>query len=233
MLFRSDKDRKLQYQGRIDDNQREELVKSQDARVALDAMFAGKPVPVQNTNAFGCTTKWMSKATGVEQEMARIEAQPVTIEPITADALKTLKANATDKPVLFYFWSPSNAASTEQFRGFMETYWMYNKERGFNMVTIATGDQAAALDFLKKQHAYNPNKIYTGDRASLSAAWGSAIPNGAYAAVVGPGGKVLWQKAGKVDHVDPRRVILVNMPDTRGYIGQQKYWTEVMAQAKK
>lgn len=232
-IYLFDQQRKLQYQGRIDDNQREDLVKTLDARAALDAMLAGKPVAVQNTGAFGCTTKWMSKATGVEQELARNQAAKVTIEPITADGLKQLKANPTDKPVLFYFWSPANALSTSQLHGFMETYWMYHKERGFDMVMVATGDQQAALDVLKKEYASNPNRLFAGDRASLQAAWGSSVPAGAYTAVVGPGGKILYQKAGKVDIVDPRRVVLVNLPDTRGYIGQQAYWTAVMAKAKK
>ena len=45
-IFIFDKERKLRYEGRIDDSQRESLVKTQDARQALDAMLAGKPVPV-------------------------------------------------------------------------------------------------------------------------------------------------------------------------------------------
>ena len=45
-LFIFDQERKLRYQGRIDDNQREELVKVHDARNALDALLAGRPVPV-------------------------------------------------------------------------------------------------------------------------------------------------------------------------------------------
>ena len=63
-IFIFDEQRKLRYQGRIDDNQREELVKTQDACNALDAILAGKPVPVAETRAFGCTTKWLSKASG-------------------------------------------------------------------------------------------------------------------------------------------------------------------------
>ena len=60
-VFIFDKDRKLRYEGRIDDAQRESIVKKQDARAALDAMVAGKPVPVPHTPAFGCSTKWKSK----------------------------------------------------------------------------------------------------------------------------------------------------------------------------
>src|SRR5437870_11533680 len=48
-IFIFDKDRKLRYEGRIDNAQRESLVKIQDARVALDAMLAGRPVEVTHT----------------------------------------------------------------------------------------------------------------------------------------------------------------------------------------
>lgn len=236
-IYLFDQQRKLQYQGRIDDNQREDLVKTQDARNALDAMLAGKPAPVATTGAFGCTTKWMSKATGVEEEMAKIQAAPVTLEPVGAEELKKLRANGTPKPMLFYFWSPGNAASTSQFRAFMETYWMYHKERGFDMVTVATGstgEQQAALDVLKKQYASNPNKYFTGDRASLQAAWGAAVPaSSPYTAVIGSDGGIVYQKAGKIDIVDVRRAILANLPDTRGYVGQQAYWTAAVRTPRK
>ena len=54
--FSVDRNRTLQYQGRIDDNVNESLVKSRDARAAIDAGLPCKPVPVQETKAFGCTT---------------------------------------------------------------------------------------------------------------------------------------------------------------------------------
>ena len=60
-VFIFDKDRKLRYEGRVDDSQRASLVKTQDARNALEALLAGKPVPVAHTPAFGCSTKWKSK----------------------------------------------------------------------------------------------------------------------------------------------------------------------------
>src|SRR5689334_11447419 len=56
-IFIFDKDRKLRYEGRIDDSQRESNVRKQDARAALDALVAGKPVAVPHTPAFGCSTK--------------------------------------------------------------------------------------------------------------------------------------------------------------------------------
>ena len=47
----------LLYHGRIDDSRRESQVTSMDLRSALEAVLAGKPVPVQETKAFGCTIK--------------------------------------------------------------------------------------------------------------------------------------------------------------------------------
>src|SRR6266446_5495449 len=43
-IFIFDKDHKLQYEGRVDDNQREPLVKVSDARNAIDSLLAGRPV---------------------------------------------------------------------------------------------------------------------------------------------------------------------------------------------
>ena len=45
------------YHGRIDDSQRENKVVSKDLRAALDLVLGGKPVPVRETKAFGCSIK--------------------------------------------------------------------------------------------------------------------------------------------------------------------------------
>src|SRR6266436_3779397 len=53
-VFIFDRDRKLRYEGRVDDNQREPLVKVSDARNALDSLLAERPVIVAHTAVFGC-----------------------------------------------------------------------------------------------------------------------------------------------------------------------------------
>ena len=45
------------YHGRIDDSQRENRITTTDLRTALDSVLSGKPVPIQETKAFGCTIK--------------------------------------------------------------------------------------------------------------------------------------------------------------------------------
>src|SRR5262249_44138897 len=157
-----DRARKLQYQGRIDDNQREDLVKSHDARNAIDALLAGTPVPVAQTGAFGCTTKWLSKATGVEEEAARIKAAPVTLDLVGADDLKSLRANRTGKVLLVHFWSLDCAACVSQFLDLETTYRMY-RGRAFDFVTVSTNrpsSKPAVLAFLQQQYASNGNKLF-------------------------------------------------------------------------
>ena len=140
-LFIFDHERKLRYQGRIDDNQREELVKVHDARNALDALLARRPVPVRETKTFGCTTKWLSKASGVEQEWARIQKEPVTVGMVGVDELKRMRANPTDKVMLVRFWSTGCADCTRDFFDLETTYRMY-RQRAFDLVTISTDPPA-------------------------------------------------------------------------------------------
>jgi peroxiredoxin len=236
-IFLFDQNRRLQYQGRIDDNQREDLVKSQDARNAIEAMLAGRPVALATTNAFGCTTKWMSKASGVAEEWAKIQAEPVTVDMVGAEDLKSLRANATGKVLLVSFWSTGCSTCVSQFLDLETTYRMY-RLRSFDFVTVATNppaDAPSVMEFLRKQHASSPNKQFaSADAASLQAAWGAQWRLGApFTMVLAPGGKVLYQKEGKLDILELRRVILANMPDTKSYFGQQAYWQAAVADSTK
>ena len=73
--FIFDQQRILRYEGRIDSNQREELATKHEARDAVDALLAGKPVAVTDTPAVGCSTKWAYKAANVENEIAQFQRE--------------------------------------------------------------------------------------------------------------------------------------------------------------
>lgn len=58
-IYVFDRERKLRYHGRIDDNHRDESrVTSHDLRDALDALLAGREPAAPETVAFGCSVKW-------------------------------------------------------------------------------------------------------------------------------------------------------------------------------
>src|SRR5947209_10415049 len=96
-LFIFDEKRNLRYQGRIDNNPREPLVTSRDARNAIDAILAGLPVPLAKTPSVGCSTKWLYKEEGRKEELAEIERKPVELRPANEEELKTLRKNPTGK----------------------------------------------------------------------------------------------------------------------------------------
>src|SRR5690606_36485327 len=83
-LFLFDKGRKLRYAGRIDDSRfgEPDTITKHDAREAIEAMLAGKPVAEAVTRAHGCSTKWAAKRHLVGEYNAKFEAKEATIETI-------------------------------------------------------------------------------------------------------------------------------------------------------
>src|SRR6266481_1560675 len=153
-IFIFDRNRKLQYEGRVDDNQREMLVKTSDARNALESLLAGRPVTVTHTGVFGCSTKWKYKSASRLEALRKIEAEPVALEMVTADELKKLRANPTGKLLLINFWATWCAACLEEFPDLQTTLRMY-RTREFEFVTVsanAPDERPGVMKFLEKQH---------------------------------------------------------------------------------
>ncbi len=61
-VYLFDKDKRLSYHGRIDDNWKDESsVKNQELADALRAMTAGRPVEAKQFPSMGCSIKWRSQ----------------------------------------------------------------------------------------------------------------------------------------------------------------------------
>ena len=226
-VFIFDSERKLRYEGRVDNSQRESLVKTQDARNAIDALLAGKPVPVAHTGVFGCSTKWISKQAGRAEADKKIEAEPVNLELASADDLKKLRSNGTGKVLLVNFWATWCGPCVHEFPELEDTYRMY-RLRDFDMVMIAGNlpdEKPGVLKALQKQHASGRNLLFGSDdtyamQAAFDPKWEAGVP---YTVLLAPDGKVLYREGGEVDILKLRRTILANLPDP-DYIGQRAYW---------
>jgi thiol-disulfide isomerase/thioredoxin len=228
-IFVFDQDRKLRYSGRLDDNAQESLVKSSDARNAIDALLGGEQVSAASTTAFGCSPKWLSKASGVAEETARIEAEPVKLNSANGDDLRKLRANPTGKLLLVNFWATWCGPCLSEFPDLQATYRMY-RNRDFAFVNVAENDpaeKASVLKLLQKQHASSTNLIFgTSDTSGLQEAFdhnmGAAVP---FTVVIAPNGDIVYQEEGEVTILALRRAILENLPDPKSYPGQQAYWS--------
>lgn len=229
-VFVFDSARKLVFQGRIDNSQRESLVKTRETRSAIDAALAGRAPEVTTTGVFGCSIKWKSKASSRDAEMKRILAEPVAVEPVTAGGLKALRANPTGKLLLVNFWATWCGPCLTEFPSLQETFRMYRR-RDFDMVTVSTNlpdEREGVMRVLTKYHASTRNLQFAAtdidaQQAAFDPEWKAGVP---YTVLIAPDGKVVYRKQGEVDLLDLRKAILSNLPDS-DYVGHRAYWASL------
>jgi peroxiredoxin len=229
-VFVFDAQRKLRYEGRIDNSQRESLVKTQETRAALDDLLAGRDAEATHTGVFGCSIKWKSKASSRDAEMKKILAEPVTVEPVSAEGLKALRKNSTGKLLLVNFWATWCGPCLTEFPSLQETFRMYRR-RDFDMVTVSTNlpdEREGVMRALTKFHASTRNLQFDSTGAyALQAAfdpkWQAGVP---FTVLIAPDGHIAYQKQGEIDILELRKAVLANLPDS-DYVGHRAYWASL------
>ena len=210
-VFVFDAERKLRYAGRIDDAERESLVKAQDLRDALDALLAGHQPEVAQTRVFGCSIKWAGKVDQVKVWMDKADAEPVVVELADAAAIKALRTGG-GKVRLVNFWATWCGPCVAEFPELVEIFRMY-RGREFEFVTVSANypdEKAEVLKFLTKHHASMKNLLWnSNDKNALVEAfepkWQGALP---FTMLLGPKGEVLFQKNGAIDALELKRAIV-------------------------
>jgi len=199
--FIFDSERKLRYQGRIDDMENPAKTPTvQDVRNAIDALLAGKPVPVETTRVFGCSIKWAEKAN-----------EPVKLDSIDARGIADVVKNHSDKLRLINVWATWCGPCVAEFSDLVTLNHMY-RDRGVQFVTITTDDmanRAKAYAFLQKKQASGLNYIYAGDDKYklmdvIDPKWKGALP---YTLLVEPNGKIVYAHEGAIDFEELKKVI--------------------------
>ncbi len=211
-----DKERTLRYVGRIDDSEVKE-VKSHDARNAIEALLADKPVPVETTKVFGCSTKWADKRDDTKRSLARWDAEAVKIAPIDASAVKALAKNDSKKLRLINVWATWCGPCVAELPELVEINRMYRK-RPFEAITISMDDlkkKDQALGMLQKLHVSTTNHIFASDDkdalvAALDPDWPGPIP---HTILIAPDGKIIYRHTGQFDPLELKKAIV-------GYLGR-------------
>jgi thiol-disulfide isomerase/thioredoxin len=219
-VFIFDKDRKLRYQGRIDDVENPyKTPHVYDTRNALDAVLAGKEVPVATTKVFGCSVKWAEKSDWITKAEVQWAKEPVKLDTINVAGIKELLKNNTDKLRLINVWATWCGPCVAEFPDFITMNRMY-RDRSFEFVSISADDPAnkdKALKFLQKKQASATNYIFSVDDKyklieAIDPKWEGALP---YTLLVEPNGKIIYAHQGAIDPAEIKRLI-VDSP----YIGR-------------
>ena len=156
--FLFDKQRRLRYTGRIDDEEVGQP-KSHDLRNAIDAVLAGREVKTKTTRVFGCSVKWASKRSGAAASIKKWNDEPVSIETIDREGIETLVANDGENFRLINLWATWCAPCVAELPIFVEIHRMY-RNRHFEMITISMDEPDAqddALKMLKKTYSSMKN----------------------------------------------------------------------------
>jgi peroxiredoxin len=216
-VFIFDAARKLRYAGRIDDGE-VKPPKNLDARNAVEALLAGRAVPVEKTKVFGCSTKWADKHKEAEKSLAKWDAEPVALKEIDEAGVKALAANDGGKKLrLVNVWATWCQPCVTELPELVTMNRMY-RGRPFEMITISMDEADAkgkALEKLKELKVATTNYIFAGEDKdklvnALDAKWEGPVP---FTVLIAPGGKVIYRHTGAIDPMEVKKAIV-------GYLGR-------------
>jgi peroxiredoxin len=212
-VFIFDKERKLRYEGRIDDVEKPTKTPNTfDTRNAIEALLNKKEVPVTTTKVFGCSIKWAEKENWVAKAKTDWANEPVNVEMIDEGGLKDLVKNNSDKLRLINVWATWCGPCVTEFPSFITINRMY-RNRDFEFISISADDpdkKDKALQFLKKQQASSKNYLFSVDDKyklidAIDPKWKGELP---YTILVEPGGNIVYRSDGIIDEGELKKAIV-------------------------
>jgi peroxiredoxin len=218
--FVFDRNRILQYVGRVDGSEKPGTGQGEDLRNAIDEVLGRKTVANTVTKVFGCSIKWSWKNEYTQKLYKQWSELPVTLEDIDIKGIKGLVRNdSTGKLRLINIWATWCGPCVTEFPDLIIIDRMY-RGRKFELITISADKKDKkqdVLNFLKQHQASNKNYIFNNDDVyqmieAIDPEWQGGLP---YTMVIEPGGKIIYRKQ---DTIDPQQMKKLIVDDK--YIGR-------------
>lgn len=210
--FLFDSERKLKYNGRLDDSEKPGTADANDLRSAIDAVLLDVEIlePVKKT--FGCSIKWAWKDNWTKKVNEDWEKMPVELDDISNDGVRILMNNDTERLVLLNVWATWCGPCVIEYPEFVDIHRMYIG-RDFEFISLSADkvDQKyRALQFLINKHSAVRNYIYNGSSVyelieAIDPEWDGALP---YTVLLEPGGNVIYKQMGIVDPMELKKTIV-------------------------
>ena len=175
-------------------------------------MLTGKPVPVEKTRTFGCSTKWSDKRADAEASIEKWNQEPVSVTALDEETLAKLVKNDTENLLLVNLWATWCGPCVKELPELVTINRMY-RHRKFKLVTISMDepdDGEAVLKELRKSHVTATNyhsTIADRDRFAnlLDRDWEGPLP---FTLLIAPGGKIIYRKSGEIDPLELKRAVV-------------------------
>jgi peroxiredoxin len=212
-VFIFDRQRKLRFQGRIDNVESPaKTPDQQDTRNAIEALLANKTVNVTTTKVFGCSVKWIEKINTQKIAYEAWAKEPVSLDTINEGGIKDLLKNSSDKLRLINVWATWCGPCVTEFPDFITINRMYRK-RDFEFISISADNPSnikKVTKFLQQQQASCKNYLFSeNDKYKLIEAvdpnWQGALP---YTILVEPSGKIIYGKQGTIEPAAIKKMIV-------------------------
>jgi peroxiredoxin len=210
--FIFDRARKLRFQGRIDNSEKPGRVTVSDARNAIDALLAGRSVPVEQTRVVGCSVKWSDKRESAAKSLETWAKEPVALRQLGEQGLRELVKNDGQKVRLINVCATWCGPCVTELPEFVTMNRMY-RHRDFELVTISADspeEQKRALEMLRTNQVSATNYLFAGgDKYKLMELVDEKSPGPVpHTILIAPGGKVLYRKNGPCDPLAVKKAVV-------------------------
>ena len=210
--FVFNRDRRLEYTGRIDASEKPGTADAEDLRAAVDAVLNHQKVDNPVNKAFGCSIKWSWKTEWTERVNSEWDSRKIVLTEIGLKELEELKKNASDELVLINIWATWCAPCVLEYPELVKLQRIYGN-RAFQFVSVSADDPDEfdkVYTFLESKHSAIDNYIFEGqDKYTLIEAidpsWNGALP---YSLLIEPAGKIIFSNQGTVDLLALKKMIV-------------------------
>ena len=210
--FVFDEERKLRYNGRLDNSEKPGTANADDLRSAIDAVLLNVEILEPKMKTFGCSIKWAWKNDWAKKVNEDWEKMPVHLEEISEQGVKVLMKNDSKRLWLINIWATWCGPCVLEYPEFIDIHRMYIG-RDFEFISISAdkmNQKAKALKFLQEKNSAVKNYIFSGvDIYRLinivDPEWDGALP---YTVLLEPGGKVVYKEMGMIDPLELKRAIV-------------------------